>query len=251
MPFGAAVLTAGVDVQGNRLEVEILGTGENGEDWNIDHRILDGDPYLAPVWKKLEALLFEETWKHQTGATLKVSATCIDTGFATKAAYDFCGWHRFRNVFAVKGVAGEADYWRKQPPKPDRPCSLYTVYGDHFKTDFFFSLSTVKAPGPGYHHFPKERTDVYFEQLASETRRRVFKGGRPVFQWVKNPAQANEALDCRVYASAALMILSPSMAGLRKRLAQQLNPNRQTEQASTGAGLPTYRSRHMARMDTR
>jgi phage terminase large subunit GpA-like protein len=44
IPAGVLLLTAGVDVQGDRLEYEILGHGFDQENWSIARGILFGDP---------------------------------------------------------------------------------------------------------------------------------------------------------------------------------------------------------------
>ena len=39
------VLTAGIDVQGDRIEMEVVSwSGEDEESWNIDYIVLPGDP---------------------------------------------------------------------------------------------------------------------------------------------------------------------------------------------------------------
>ena len=40
LPAGAAVLTAGMDVQGDRLEAQLVGWGADEEPWVIEHRII-------------------------------------------------------------------------------------------------------------------------------------------------------------------------------------------------------------------
>lgn len=250
VPFGAVVLTAGVDVQIDRLEVEILGHGANGETWNVDYKIFYGDPYLAHVWKKLDDLLFNTTWTHECGAKMKVAAAGVDSGHASKVVYAYCAKHVFRHVYAVKGDDGESRYWKKSPVADDRPCDLYIVYSGKFKTDLYNSLSTVKAPGPNYHHFPQARDDTYFEQLSAEQRERKFRNGHAVYVWTKQPGVRNEALDCRVYASAAFMILAPSLDAHRAGLLQQIAPVH-SKPAADVAQLQVHRSKHMERMRTR
>jgi len=43
VPNGVMVLTAGVDVQLNRLELEVVGWGKDEESWSIDYQIFMGD----------------------------------------------------------------------------------------------------------------------------------------------------------------------------------------------------------------
>ncbi len=60
------LLTAGVDVQLDRLEVEIVGWGEDKQSWSIDYRVLMADMKNTaniedPVWESLTGIL-NETW---------------------------------------------------------------------------------------------------------------------------------------------------------------------------------------------
>jgi phage terminase large subunit GpA-like protein len=43
-PQGVAVVTAGVDVQDDRIEIELVGFGLGDESWSLDYRVLYGDP---------------------------------------------------------------------------------------------------------------------------------------------------------------------------------------------------------------
>jgi hypothetical protein len=54
LPAAVAVLTAGVDVQGDRIEVQILGWGRDEEAWVIDYRVLWGDPSGPRLWSDLD-----------------------------------------------------------------------------------------------------------------------------------------------------------------------------------------------------
>lgn len=51
------VLTAGVDVQKDRLEVEVVAWGKSRENWSIDYRVFEGDTGRGEVWGKLSELL--------------------------------------------------------------------------------------------------------------------------------------------------------------------------------------------------
>lgn len=61
VPDGVAVLTAGIDTQDDRLEIEIVGWGRNEERWSIAHIVIEGDPEQPEVWEQLDALL-KRTW---------------------------------------------------------------------------------------------------------------------------------------------------------------------------------------------
>lgn len=79
---GVAVLTAGVDVQGDRLEVQIVGWGREEEAWVTDYRVLWGNPSGPRLWSDLDGVL------NGTRADLPVRAVAVDTrGHHTKMAY--------------------------------------------------------------------------------------------------------------------------------------------------------------------
>jgi phage terminase large subunit GpA-like protein len=86
----------------------------------------------------------------------------------------------------------------------------YDVYavGTDTAKELLFARLLIDRPGPGYCHFSKPHNDeVYFFQLTAEKLRTRHKDGRPVYFWWKPDNRRNEALDCRVYAMAALKSL--------------------------------------------
>ena len=56
-PDGVALITAGVDVQADRLELEIAGWGRDEESWSIAYHVIPGDVTRNEVWEHLEGLL--------------------------------------------------------------------------------------------------------------------------------------------------------------------------------------------------
>ena len=84
---GGLLLVAGVDVQDDRLEVEIKAYGRGKESWSVDYRVIQvpdqaGQPLKtsAPeVWQELEALLAKD-WPRESGGTMPIMAMAIDTG---------------------------------------------------------------------------------------------------------------------------------------------------------------------------
>lgn len=71
VPAGGLFLTAGVDVQRDRLECEVVAWGRNKESWSVDYRVLDGDTAQPEVWRKLDRLLGRD-WPHACGTTLPI-----------------------------------------------------------------------------------------------------------------------------------------------------------------------------------
>jgi phage terminase large subunit GpA-like protein len=216
VPMNCCVLVATVDVQHNRLEVQVTGFGVGEESWLIEHEIIFGDPGTAEVWRELDEFLIQP-YQHESGAQLLPSITLIDSGDGGHAdsVYDYVmpRQHTRRRVFACKGV----DYLSK-PGLADEGKTkrgnirLFTVATYAAKDRIFARLKlSPPKPGeikPGYVHFPHWATDEYFEQLTAEKKipikNRVTRAMRYVY--VRQHPR-NEALDLTVYAHAGLFVL--------------------------------------------
>lgn len=224
VPMGGLVLTAGVDMQPDRLEVEIVAWGAAEESWSVDYQVLWGDPDAGDVWDELEELL-SGTWEHESGAQLALTAACVDTGGTggnTQSAYEWLRGKTGRRIFAVKGQAPSFGKpivqapSRKQSGKTKRKVDLFMVATDEAKLTVMRRLAVAK-PGPGYCHFPNDREADYFQQLTAEKLVTRYVKGFPVREWHKTRPR-NEALDCRQYALAALKIANPSFRRAQERL---------------------------------
>lgn len=206
LPNGILVLTAGVDVQADRLEVEIVGWGRDEESWSIDHIRLTGDPQGNAVWADLDRKL-AETFKRADGAELHINAVCVDSGYATQAVYNYCRGRFRRRVYAIKGMAGAGrPIWPKKASKQDK-VNLFLVGVDAAK-DSTYARLRITRPGPGFCHFPKDRDPDWYGQLTAETVMIKYSKGFPTRVWTKKPGARNEGLDCRVYAYTALQSLN-------------------------------------------
>ena len=85
----------------------------------------------------------------------------------------------------------------------------------------FFSRLKISEIGAGYCHFPDNRSDEYFKQLASSEKIVTkFHKGFPRREFVKTRTR-NEALDCRVYAIGALSILNLNLNVISERVARE------------------------------
>jgi len=226
VPMGGLYLTAGIDMQNDRLEVEVVAWGEGEESWSVCYRVLWGDTLQQDVWDDLDDLL-AETFTHESGAVLPISAACLDTGGTaghTQRAYDYAKGKTGRRLFAIKGQGG----WgtpvvtapqRKQSGKNARKVDLFIVGTDEAKLIVMRRLAHQR-PGPGFCHFPLEDnySAEHFQQMTAEKLVTRYVKGQPVREWHKPDRARNEALDCRVYALAALKIMAPSFKRLRQKL---------------------------------
>lgn len=220
---GVLLLTAGVDVQGGggatgeRIAVSIWGWGAGEEAWLVHHTEIHGDPTGSEVWDQLTKLL-NSTWRRVDGVEIGVEQTCVDSGgHATAEVYRYCRENRARNIVAIKGSSrpaqpavgkGSVVDFNYKGRSIKKGAMVYLLGTDTIKTTLFGRLKGVSNPGAGCIHFGAQADMEYFEQLTAE--KQILKRGSngfPVRAWVKQPNARNEALDCAVYAYAALQLL--------------------------------------------
>jgi phage terminase large subunit GpA-like protein len=227
VPEGVALITAGVDVQADRLEIEIVGWGRDEESWSIAYHVIPGDVARNEVWDHLEGLLLSE-YLHVSGMPMRIVATCIDCGFKDATVLGFTRDRYNRRVYATKGRAGESPIWPRRPSRKNQT-PFFMIGVDAAKAALYDRLK-IQKPGAGYCHFPMGRELEYFEQLTAEKKYTRYHNGFPKQEW-KKPANArNEALDARNYAYAALHALYASGLKLAvhcDRFAQMVGARRQ------------------------
>jgi phage terminase large subunit GpA-like protein len=216
VPDEVALLTAGVDVQDDRLEVEVVGWGAGEESWCIDYRVLQGDPSSPQLWKQLDEVLLQ-TFEHPIGKPMIIRATCIDSGgHHTRAVYNYAKTRAGHRVFAIKGVGGEGKPIVGRPSKNNiGKVPLYPVGVDTAK-ELLYARLRIQEAGAGYCHFHDRLDEEHFRQLTAEKQVMRYHKGYPKRGWIKTRTR-NEALDVRVYAIAALSILNVNMDSIAKR----------------------------------
>ena len=225
VPAGGLFLTAGVDVQKDRLEVDVWAWGRGLESWLIEHVVIEGGPQRPDAWIDLDALL-DRTWPHASGAQLKLAKLAIDTGYEAPAVYAWARRIGFGQVVPVKGVEG---FNRASPvsgptfvdatdggKKLRRGARLWTMAVSTFKSETYRFLRLQRPTDeervegaeclPGTVHLPTWIESEWLKQLVAEQLVTVkTKRGFTRLEWQKL-RERNEALDCRVYARAAAWI---------------------------------------------
>lgn len=241
IPAEVAVLTCGIDVQDDRLELELVGWGRDGESWSIDFKVLWGDPSAPDTWSQLDAYLGTRFAHETLPGGLTIDAACLDTGgHHTLAAYAFAKGRERKRIWAIKGRAGKHPIWPKRPSRNNKgKVNLFMIGVDTAKEAIYARLKKDGA-GPGAMHFPMDRDADYFEQLTAERIRTKYVKGFPQRYWWKPDGRRNEALDCRVYAYAALHGLLAMGMSLNKKV-EALPPipvSRQRQGAVTDPTAP-------------
>jgi len=250
-PDGVVLLTAGVDVQDNRLAVSVWGWGEGETGWLVWHQELMGDPTQAEVWGQLDQVI-ATAWATESGKELKLAQVAVDSGgHCTHEVYNYVRDRVAQGVVAIKGSSkrGSAAVskgnkvdvnWRGRVIK--RGVTLYSVGSDTIKTTLFGRMRH-NEDGPGGLRFGLAADAEYFKQLTSEKQTLRYLKGFPVREWVKKSGDRNEALDCAVYGYAAMLIYGRRMnrATMWQQLRDRLESGKQTplrsrKQAPAAAG---------------
>ncbi len=217
VPAGGLLLSAGVDVQHDRLAVTIWAWGRGEESWLVywgelpaKHSTTDRND---PVWRDIDKLLFTPR-ESERGFKLVVSAVSIDAsdGQTSDQVYTWVRERQRRGVMAVKGLSN--DYGQREiysaPKRIDyktktkaakHGLQVYTV-GTHKAKDLLIGERgriSLTGNGPGRMHWYQDVRADFYEQLTSEIKapHRSLRNKRV---WQVRSGVRNEALDCTVYA---------------------------------------------------
>lgn len=233
VPAGVEVLTAGVDVQADRLVYEVVGWGSNKESWSIEAGVLPGTTSTvdAPVWRDLEAML-NRTWPSADGAVgWPLRMLAIDSGWNTNVVYSWARKYPRNRVMATKGVATQ-QMLVGVPTKVDvtergkrvaRGYRVWPVGVNVAKSELYGWLRLEPAPDAplpqGWCHFP-QYDGPYFKELTAEHLVMVKdRKGFSHYEWQLQPGRENHFLDCRILARVAA-----SVAGLDRARARPAPP---------------------------
>lgn len=218
VPGGVLAVTAFVDVQGDRFEVQYIGHGLGEEKWVIDYAVKWADPSDVTAWEALDADLLQRVFPSAAGGELPIEAIGVDAGHMQQMVMNFCRSRReaFRPFYAVKGVEGEGrPLWKESEQRFKAGAKLYISGVDDGKTLLYQELAAApdpKVPGSKHRiHFPRHLELPYFKQLVAERVKISFKAGRPKRSWQAN-GRRNEALDTFVGAVAVRHALSLNYA---------------------------------------
>lgn len=218
IPPGALLTTLGADSQGDRVEWQLVGWGRARRRWIIDHGVIDGNITTEACRAELSALLDRkwETWQRRRRG---VDQLAIDAGgHYAQETYSWAKLHPRARVMVVRGSRFD-----NAPPLQQRKTDEVTFRGkparagikawwvgvSHLKGALYEELRKEDATQRGHIALPKGISDDFLQQLCGERRVAVRKrNGYTAFEWMKDPGQRVEMLDCHLYAEAAAIRLN-------------------------------------------
>lgn len=262
-PDGGLIVTAGVDVQHDRLAVTIRAFARNEESWQLYWGEIDGNPIDKndDCWAALDRLLFQAV-PHERYGEIRLSAATIDASDGTTSAAVY-HWVRTRSrthrgtlLMAGKGDSndmGTKEIFRlpqtvdrvnpKRPTKADRHGVAVYMIGTHKAKDLI--SKRLLGTSARMHSCMHVRAD-YWEQVTAEVKA-PSKRYRGKLTWQVRPGKRNEALDCEVYALHAAYAVGvhklpePKWAALEARLGQRTLFNQEPEPETDEADTPVRR----------
>lgn len=219
IPDECDILTGAVDVQGNRIEGELVAWNSGTRaSWSLLYFVIDGDPRLPAgaagnVWDKLETILYDE-YKRDGGGAMRVRSVFVDAGFLFDEVTAWTKRRAARGIYASRGEAGQGKPWLIRKSRNNKArAQVHWLGVDSLKGALYRYLAIDNEAAPGYCTFPNEYEIQYFEQLTAEKVVTQYRYGFPVLVWQLPGGRRNEALDIRAYNMAALERVAPRRLG--------------------------------------
>jgi len=236
VPAAAAVLTAAVDVQRDRLVMLVDAWGEGEERWSIERREILGDTSGPAVWDELWDAL-RTPYPLESGGAATIRATCVDTGDTyTQMAWNFCRAHHNANVWGIKGSSTPgARVWPRETrfrfkggysPIMVGVSTAKQVLMQRLRRSARDRASGAREGGPAFWHLSDALPESHLDELTSEvevmetTKSKTGGPGAMKRKWVLRKAGLrNEGLDVSVYSYAALLgLLAAGTVKLKRPL---------------------------------
>ncbi|MBP1806470.1 phage terminase large subunit family protein [Rubellimicrobium aerolatum] len=212
VPSQGVILAAGVDCQGDRIEVQVVAFGRGYRRWVVDYRVI---PHFIGDEKGREALdaLLKATWRTERGLRLPLDMMAIDVGTFTEEVWAYGKRHPWNRVILVKGATSATGpvllpmkFERRNDGQAKRAQKrAFMLNVSQLKADFYTWLAKLDPIERGYVHFARGLGDEYFRQVTSEVRvLRRSRTGVLTSSWdLVEATRRNEALDTMNYAEAA------------------------------------------------
>lgn len=208
-PQEVLFVTAGIDTQDDRLEVQLIGWGQGLRFWVLDYHTIDGDPAQAGTFDSLSAYL-NAPLSRADGVVLHIDAAAIDLG--GHRSEEVKHWARtalVRRPMAVQGAVQANAPVLGRPRLIDisraartdrrgvRAWYVGTVAAKHWLFARLSLDADIEDARQRWAHFSHELPPSYFAGLTSES----FNPTRGRYE--KRRGARNEPLDTWVYAFAA------------------------------------------------
>jgi len=212
LPSAGFILTAGVDCQQDRMEVQIVAFGRDYQRWVVDYIVIPHQIGDAAGRDALDDLL-KTTWRTEKGLRIRLDVLAIDSGNWTEDVWKWGKSWPWSRVILVKGantasgpILSAQKFQRRDDGKVKKAQKrAFMVNVSQLKAEFYGWLDKKDPAERGFTYFARALGDEFYRMIASEVR--VLKRARSgvvTSSWeLAEPGRRNEALDTMIYAEAA------------------------------------------------
>ena len=206
VPQAGIIITAGVDIQAQRIEILVAAHGEKSEIYCLEHKVIGGNTLIA---YGLDGSPFNElakylgkTFENEFNNQQPILHTCIDLGFRSIVVSPFLS-AMIKNGLPVTGVFGSSNSSKKKTFVSDPIKNKYGTPQREVNVDEGKTLNHYKLQ-EGLIYFNKHPsfTDDFFRQLTVE------RWSEKNQKWECADHARNEATDLLNYLNAAFEIYS-------------------------------------------
>lgn len=213
VPGRVVYLTAGIDSQKDRFEIYIWGWAAGEEAFLIDKVIIMGRPDDEDTLRRVDDAI-NRRYVHEDGSEMTIGRICWDTGGIDPVIVHKRS--KKHGIFRVLPIKGASVYGKTVITMPTSrgPHGTYLceIGTDTAKELLYARLgmpcTDFSAPTPAGFRFPAE-PEIFSEtearQLVAEELMQKLVNGKVRLLWYAR-GRRNEALDCLVYAYAALRL---------------------------------------------
>ncbi|MBC55479.1 MAG: terminase [Confluentimicrobium sp.] len=219
IPADCLLVTVGVDVQRDRLELIFLGHGRD-DLFVLSQSVIWGDPLTGDdVWTELDEAL-RTVWRHPKGGHLTVSAAAVDAGDGVMMdrVLSYTRGRLGRRIVAIKGVPGNRPAIKASEGRGSR---LFVVGVDSLKGQLHNRLSRGRSI-----RFSDTLEARFYEELASERLVVRYRKGAPYRQWERRPGMRAESLDALIYAWAVRGLVGVDLGRREEEIASVTGPQK-------------------------
>lgn len=211
IPTGHLVLTVGIDCQADHVKWQAVAWAREFRRAVVDYGMIPGHISEPGCRARLDELL-KQTWPNQAGNRIGLEVAAIDGNAWTEDVWDWARRHPKHRLIMVRGRGEDhaPRIARVKRERNERTGKLLKWAGRFFnfaasvlKMALYRDLAKDDPLAKGFVSLPSGLEDDYFQELTAERRQPFKRHGFTLYRWVKDPAQANEALDTMNQAETA------------------------------------------------
>ncbi|KFC09044.1 phage terminase, large subunit [Trabulsiella guamensis ATCC 49490] len=213
VPERVVYLTAGIDSQRDRYEIYVWGWAPDEEAFLVDKIIIMGRHDREETLLRVDSVI-NKKYRHADGTEMSIARICWDTGgIDQQLVFQRAKKHGVFRVLPIKGASVYGKPVINMPKtRNQQGVFLCEVGSDTAKEMIYARLkmdpAPLSVPTPYAIHLPDDQdifNDAEARQLVAEELIEKVVNGRKKLLWDAK-GRRNEALDCLVYAYAALRV---------------------------------------------